>query len=407
MTWALPRAGRVILAVCAAVLALALARSALALPDARDLAADRAERKRAASNGQPLPGTPDLSRLDERLARRGLPADAAILIRIFKAESELEVWIDRGGNARYALFATYPICYWSGTLGPKLKEGDRQAPEGFYTVTLPQANPNGPRWPKSLDIGFPNSFDMLHARSGSYILIHGGCASIGCFAMTNGVNKEIHTLAVRALDAGQAYVPIHVFPFRMTEENLVRNQRPAWRAFWRNLKDGYDLFERTHRPPRISICGGRYDFEASDPLDGANPGPIAMCPTAATLLMELAQIKSRTAVGAGSASSVEKTHLAFAGAALWAPARGHLIERGRNSMAQLAPKYFVPNANPALVRPLPCSLALPGCRKYVELRETLLKKASAVFEPPAVKKKRVKKKRHKHKRKRKRHRRYD
>jgi hypothetical protein len=123
--------------------------------------------------------------------------------------------------------------------------------------------------------------------------------------------------------------------------------------------------------------------------------------------MELAQIKSRTAVGAGPASSVEKTHLAFAGAALWAPARGHLIERGRNSMAQLAPKYFVPNANPALVRPLPCSLALPGCRKYVELRETLLKKASAVFEPPAVKKKRVKKKRHKHKRKRKRHRRYD
>ncbi len=405
MTWALTRSSRVILAICAAAFALALARSALALPDARDLAADRAERKRAASNGKPLPGTPDLSRLDERLAKRGLPSDAAMFIRIFKAESELEVWINRGGNAHYALFATYPICYWSGTLGPKLKEGDRQAPEGFYTVTLPQANPNGPRWPKSLDIGFPNSFDTLHARSGSYILIHGGCASIGCFAMTNGVNKELHTLAVRALDAGQAYVPIHVFPFRMTKQNLARYDTPSLRGFWHNLKEGYDLFERTRRPPRISICGSRYDFEASDPLEGANPGPIAICPTAETLLKQLAQIKSRKAVEPGPSTPLKPTRLALSGSALWAPARGNLIERGPNSMAQRAPKYFVPNANRALVRPVPCSLALPSCRKYAELREKLLQKASATFEPPVVNKKRAKK-RH-HRRKRRRRRQYD
>jgi murein L,D-transpeptidase YafK len=405
MTWAHTRSVRIVFAICVAAFALTLARSALALPDARDLAADRAERKRAASNGKALPGTPDLSHLEQRLAKRGLPEDAAILIRIFKAESELEVWINRGGNARYALFATYPICNWSGTLGPKLKEGDRQAPEGFYTVNLPQANPNGPRWPKSLDIGFPNSFDRLHARSGSAILIHGGCASIGCFAMTNGVNKELHTLAVRALDAGQAYVPIQVFPFRMTEENLARYDSPAVRGFWANLKEGYDLFERTRRPPRVSICGSRYDFEGSDPLDGANPGPIAVCPTTETLLKQLAQIKSLKAVEtADAAKPVKLTRLALAGPALLTPARGNLIERGPNSMAQRAPEYLVPNASPALLRPLSCSLALPSCRKYVALRNKLLQNASAALEPPVVKKKR--KKRH-YTRKHKRRRQYD
>jgi murein L,D-transpeptidase YafK len=405
MTLARPRASRVIRTLALAVAALALAHSAHALPtDVKDAAAaDRAERKRATDNGKlPLPGTPDLTRLDERLAKRGLPEDSAMMIRIFKAESELEVWMSRGGEAAaYALFATYPICYWSGTLGPKLKEGDRQAPEGFYTVTLPQANPNGPRWPKSLDIGFPNKFDTLHARNGSYILIHGGCASIGCFAMTNAVNKELHTLAVRALDAGQAYVPVHVFPFRMSDENLARYETPAWSSFWRNLKEGYDLFERTHRPPRISICGGHYKFEATGLVDGANPGPIDVCPTTQTQLAELRQITSRVAEEHGPSPLDAQTRVAFAGTNLEALALGNLIRQGPNSRRQAAPEYFVPNANPALVRPLPCSLALPSCRRYAALRERLLQKASAAIEPPPVA---VKKKRnHYHKKKRRRH----
>ncbi|MEI9901999.1 MAG: hypothetical protein WDN31_19960 [Hyphomicrobium sp.] len=118
------------------------------------------ERKRANSDGKlPLPGTPDLGRLDERLAEKGVAPDASVLIRVFKAESEMEIWTgDQNGN--YSLFATYPICYWSGTLGPKVKEGDRQAPEGFYTVTMEQAFHKGARWPLALDIGFPNAFDQ-------------------------------------------------------------------------------------------------------------------------------------------------------------------------------------------------------------------------------------------------------
>jgi murein L,D-transpeptidase YafK len=402
MTLALGRPARVISALVLAIATLALADAALALPPgAKDLAVDRAERKHAAAHGKlPLPGTPDLKRLDERLAKRGLPDDAAMLIRIFKAESELEVWINRGGGGRYTLFASYPICYWSGTLGPKIKEGDRQAPEGFYTVTLPQAHPNGPRHPNALDIGFPNTFDSLHARSGSYILIHGGCASIGCFAMTNGVNKEIHTLTVRALDAGQSYVPIHVFPFRMTEENLARYETPAWHSFWRNLKEGYDLFERTHRPPRISICNNRYSFEATDPWDAANPGPIFLCPSTETLLDELREISSRVAVAKGAPPLSAKLRLAFAGGSLSALARGNLVEQGLTFRRQLAPQHFVPDANPALLRPLPCSLAVPGCRKYAELRERLLQKASVVAEPPVVTKKRHKKRHYKRKRRR-------
>jgi murein L,D-transpeptidase YafK len=402
MTLALGRRARVITALVLATAAMALADAAHALPpDAKNLAIDRAERKRAAAHGKlPLPGTPDLERLDERLAKRGLSDDAAMLIRIFKAESKLEIWINRSGGGRYALFATYPICYWSGTLGPKIKEGDRQAPEGFYTVTLPQAHPNGPRHPNALDIGFPNSFDSLHARSGSYILIHGGCASIGCFAMTNAVNKEIHTLALRALDAGQAYVPIQVFPFRMTEENLAHYETPALRPFWRNLKEGYDLFERTRRPPRISICRNRYRFEASDPLDGANPGPITLCPSTEMLLAEMRQIRSHVAQAHGSPHAGAMLRVAFGGASLEALARGNLVEQGRTSRRQLAPEHFVAHANPALLRPVACSLAVPGCRKYAELRERLLQKAALVAEPPVVKKKRHKQRHHRRKRRR-------
>jgi murein L,D-transpeptidase YafK len=150
----------------------------------------------------------------------------------------------------FVLFSTYPICRWSGTLGPKLREGDRQTPEGFYTITSRQLHLAG-RWPRSLNLGFPNVLDRVQARHGSYILVHGGCSSTGCFAMTNPVSHEIYRLTEAALRAGQAHVPVHVFPFRMTEENLAAHQESDWQPFWRNLKEGYDSFE-TSRRPRVS-----------------------------------------------------------------------------------------------------------------------------------------------------------
>ena len=243
----------------------------------KDVASDRVERQRAEAIGQlPLPGTPNVGQLSERLAEKKMAMGNPILIRVFKASSELEVWMQTG--EKYELFATYPICNWSGTLGPKLTEGDKQSPEGVYTVTARQLHLIG-RHPRSLNLGFPNALDRQMSRTGSYILIHGGCSSVGCFAMTNPVIEEVYSLALAALNKGkQDALQVHVFPFRMTEERLTAYALNEWYDFWRNLKDVSDSFERTHLPPKITICEGRYWVE-----DGANSqevaahGPLAVC----------------------------------------------------------------------------------------------------------------------------------
>jgi murein L,D-transpeptidase YafK len=252
----------------ARVLAIVLAMAVLALAGLRMASSDQ--------SGAEIT-SPDLASAaeatgerDRRLAEKGLSAGSPILIRIFKAEFELELWMRKGD--RFELFATYPICYWSGTLGPKLHEGDKQAPEGFYAVGLNQIHRRG-RWPHSLNIGYPNVLDRAHARTGSLILVHGGCTSTGCFAMTNPVMSEIYALAEQALQGGQDRIPIHVFPFRMTEANFAE-RTPAhgeWRSFWLNLKLGYDLFERTHLPPRVGICNKQYAVSTGDPTGLSAP----------------------------------------------------------------------------------------------------------------------------------------
>jgi murein L,D-transpeptidase YafK len=178
-----------------------------------------------------------------------------LLIRIFKEESEFEVWMRRG--ERFELIATYPICAWSGTLGPKEYEGDRQTPEGFYAVDLKHVGVVG-RHLRAIDIGYPNGFDRSLGRTGSHILVHGGCRSVGCFAMTNPVMDQIYALAERALLAGQDAIPVHIFPFRMTEANLKRHANDRWYDFWSNLKPGYDTFEATRMAPVIHACNGSY-----------------------------------------------------------------------------------------------------------------------------------------------------
>ena len=192
------------------------------------------------------------------LPPHGVKLGAPVFIRIFKLESELELWVEKGG--RFERFATYPICLWSGRLGPKLQEGDSQAPEGFYTVDAEQLNPNS-RMHRSFNLGFPNVFDRAHGRTGSFLMVHGGCASIGCFAMTDPVVDEIWRMVTAALDGGQPRFPVHVFPFRMTERNLNFRRGYRWEGFWAELKKGYDLFEQSRIPPVVSVCNGRYVFE--------------------------------------------------------------------------------------------------------------------------------------------------
>lgn len=208
--------------------------------------------------GQPLPGTPDLSKRDERLSALNLKMGAPIFMRVFKLEGQLELWMK--GKEGFKLFATYPICRWSGRLGPKQKEGDRQSPEGFYVVHKYQLNPNS-RWYRSFNLGYPNSFDKSYNRTGSFLMVHGGCSSIGCYAMTNPVMKEIWEIVTAAFKGGQKRFAVQAFPFRMTERNMRVYSNKSWAPFWQNLKAGYDLFEQSQVPPKVYVCNKTYKFK--------------------------------------------------------------------------------------------------------------------------------------------------
>ncbi|MCO7224186.1 L,D-transpeptidase family protein [Pleionea sp. CnH1-48] len=199
--------------------------------------------------------------LEALLAQKKLSLGASVFIRVFKEESLLEAWVANTGGS-FELFKTYEICTFSGDLGPKLKEGDRQSPEGFYFVKPNQLNPWS-RFHLSFNLGYPNAYDRYHKRTGSALMIHGNCVSIGCYAMTDPYIEEIYTLVNAALANGQGFFRVHAFPFRMTEERLNREKNHQWYSFWKNLKEGYDWFEEKGTPPNVTVSNGRYMFGES------------------------------------------------------------------------------------------------------------------------------------------------
>jgi len=210
--------------------------------------------------------------------RKNMDKDSPILIRTFKQESELEVWKqDRTG--RYALLKTYPICRWSGELGPKIKEGDRQAPEGFYTITPGQMNPNS-QFYLSFDLGYPNSFDRAHGRTGGNLMVHGDCSSRGCYSMTDEQVAEIYALGREAFFGGQRAFQVQAYPFKMTPQNLAKHRNNPHLAFWKMLKRGYDHFEVTRLEPKVNVCEKHYVFDAEspDPLRPISFNPSGKCP---------------------------------------------------------------------------------------------------------------------------------
>lgn len=190
----------------------------------------------------------------------GMSETSPIFVRLFKEESKLEIWKQQA-NGKYALLKTYDICKWSGVLGPKIKEGDRQAPEGFYTVTPAQMNPNSSYY-LSFNIGYPNTYDKAYGRTGTHIMVHGACSSAGCYSMTDEDAGEIFALARDAFKGGQRQFQIQAYPFRMTPENIARHRGDPNMDFWMNLKEGYDHFEVTRQVPTIAVCGKRYVFNA-------------------------------------------------------------------------------------------------------------------------------------------------
>lgn len=256
------------LAACAVTLMMVSRVEALAI-EITGGGADRLDRQRAWAEGElPLAGTPPLGKLQERLSAAGLREGVAVFVRIFKSESELELWMQKGRD--FVLFATYPICQWSGVLGPKFYEGDNQSPEGFYTVGRRDLKWQT-RHHRAFNVGFPNAFDKLHGRTGSNILVHGGCSTEGCFAMTNPVIDEVFKLANSAIATGQKDIQVHIFPFRMTATNLLQQSASPWIDFWINLKTGYDLFAETRQPPAIGICKNRYAYDRVPEFGATEP----------------------------------------------------------------------------------------------------------------------------------------
>lgn len=221
---------------------------------------------------QPLP-----DRIVAEMKAKGMERTSPITIRIFKEEGVLEIWKARTDN-RFEKVKDYRICAWSGRLGPKVKEGDRQAPEGFYPLSRGNLNPYS-QYFLAINTGFPNRYDAANNRNGTNLMIHGACSSSGCYSMTDAQILEIWAFARDAFKGGQDTIQLQAYPFRMTAENMARHRHSEHFEFWKMLKEGYDNFEVTKRPPDVNVCGKRYVFnqQAAGPFN-----PVGACPAMTT-----------------------------------------------------------------------------------------------------------------------------
>jgi murein L,D-transpeptidase YafK len=228
------------------------------------------------SNQLPTKATKELPpELLSLLRQKKMPKYSPIVVRIFKEEAELEVW-KQDTSGHFQILKVYPICRWSGDLGPKLQEGDRQAPEGFYTVTPELMNPNS-NFYLAINVGYPNSFDKANNRDGSLLMIHGDCSSSGCYAMTDEQISEIYSLARDSFLGGRPSFQVQAYPFRLTPANLARHRNNPNLAFWEMLKIGNDHFETTQLELKVDVCNRLYVFDAQPPPN--SPKPLVFNPT--------------------------------------------------------------------------------------------------------------------------------
>jgi murein L,D-transpeptidase YafK len=226
------------------------------------------------SSGRSLrPIPPDTLALMEQ---RGTTKSSPVLIRAYKKEAELEIWKQKG-DGRYVYLKSFPMCRWSGQLGPKIREGDRQVPEGFYTITPGQMNQNS-NYYLSFNVGYPNAYDRAYGYSGGSIMVHGACSSAGCFSMTDEQIAEIYAIAREAFNGGQKAIQMQSLPFRMTAENLAKHRADPNAPFWRELKEGADHFEVTKQEPTVGVCGKHYVFDATPVDPKSHFDPTSPCP---------------------------------------------------------------------------------------------------------------------------------
>ncbi|MBN9434353.1 MAG: murein L,D-transpeptidase [Bosea sp.] len=286
---------------------------------------------------QPLP-----AKLVSRMSEKGMRPSDPIMIRIYKQESELEVW-KRDRRGRYALLKTYPICRWSGKLGPKKREGDRQAPEGFYSVTPALMNPQS-QYYLAFNLGFPNRLEQALGYEGTALMVHGVCSSSGCYALTNDGVAEIYAMAREAFVGGQAEFQVQSLPFRMTPQNLAHHKNDLNMAFWLDLKQGTDQFDVTRQPPRVAACGRRYVFGATATDPDAVFDPLAPCPDykldpSFASMVAAKQARDQARLADISASEVDEP-LAYADGGMNRAFRAILESAGSKKLAKLTSDGF-------------------------------------------------------------------
>ncbi|MEX3011601.1 L,D-transpeptidase family protein [Hoeflea sp. TYP-13] len=278
---------------------------------------------------------------------------APIMMRIFKQEGILEVWKAKG-TGRYALVKEYEICKWSGQLGPKFREGDRQAPEGYYDIRPHQMNPNSSYY-LSFNMGYPNRYDRAHGRTGSNLMVHGACSSAGCYSMTDEQVIEIYAFAREAFRGGQSAFQVQAYPFRMTADNMAAHRDSKHYEYWQMLKVGYDHFELTKRPPKVDVCDGKYVFNQMVEEEGDEFHPRRACPpSAAPQSLQLAYAahqKKYDAQFAKAVKEIEKPLKTPAIATLLAPKTTE--KQSRIEQRAVSAREPLPSTAPASVSPEP------------------------------------------------------
>lgn len=205
--------------------------------------------------------------IEDKLHENNLTTGQLNLLMVaYKESNLLEIYGKNKTDSSYQKILSYEICSRSGELGPKKKQGDRQVPEGFYFIQ--RFNPTS-NYYLSLGISYPNLADRRKNKTenlGGDIFIHGSCVTIGCLPMTDDKIKEIYLLAVHARNNGQLKIPVYIFPFEMTEQNMVYykkhyKEQPELIQFWENLKIGYDQFRENPKELKIEVSpSGNYRF---------------------------------------------------------------------------------------------------------------------------------------------------
>ncbi|MBD0414015.1 L,D-transpeptidase family protein [Oryzicola mucosus] len=288
---------------------------------------------------QPIP-----ARLMGEMNKKSMSPSSPIVVRIFKQESELEIW-KRDRSGRFALLKTYPMCRWSGKLGPKKQNGDRQAPEGFYHVNVNMLNPKS-QYYLSFNLGYPNKLESALGYTGEALMVHGACSSSGCYALTDDGVAEIYSVVREALKGGQTSFQVQAYPFKMTPSNMAKNRNDPNFAFWSDLKKGYDAFEVTRQQPKVSYCEGRYVFDRT--FEGGEPSdPLAACPPS----LESPAVASRWQSDAAEiqkliASGVPVATHAYSDGGMHPSFRKLLQSSGEKALAKRTSQTAVPISRP-------------------------------------------------------------